>query len=52
MNYIALRLDFPGIGQAQAFLEFLESRVWPVTANSPGLAGSPQARVFVEAPEQ
>jgi hypothetical protein len=50
--YILLQLDFPSIGQAKAFHEFLESRVWSVMANSPGLAGSPRARVLVDAPEQ
>ena len=50
--YIVLQLDFPSVGQTKAFLEFLESRVWSVPASSPGLAGSPRARVLVEAPEQ
>ena len=46
--YVVLQLDFPSARQAQAFLEFLESRVWSTPANSPGLAGNPQARVLVE----
>ncbi len=50
-EYIVLQLDFPSIEKAQAFLEFLESRVWSLPANSPGLAGSPKARVLVKAPE-
>ena len=50
--YIVLQLDFPSVGQAKAFHEFLESRVWSVPASSPGLAGSPRARILVEAPEQ
>lgn len=50
--YVILQLDFPSVQQAQAFLGFLESRVWSMPANSPGLAGSPHARVLVEAPEQ
>lgn len=51
-TYVVLQLDFPSIDQAQAFCKFLESRVWSVPANSPGLAGSPSARVLIEAPEQ
>lgn len=50
--YVILQLDFPNVEQAQAFRAFLESRVWSVPANSPGLAGSPQARVLVDAPGQ
>ena len=50
--YVVLQLDFPRVQQARAFLAFLESRVWSMPANSPGLAGSPIARVLVEAPEQ
>jgi hypothetical protein len=50
--YVVLQLDFPSVGQAQAFREFLETRVWSTPENSPGLAGSPRARVLVAAPEQ
>lgn len=50
--YVVLQLDFPSVEQARAFREFLEARVWSVPANSPGLAGSPLARVLVPAPEQ
>ena len=48
--FAVLQLDFPSVQEAQAFLEFLESRVWSTPANSPGLAGSPKARVLVEVP--
>lgn len=50
--YIVLQLDFSGVVQAQAFLEFLESRVWSTPANSPGLADAPRARILVPAPPQ
>jgi hypothetical protein len=50
--YIVLQLDFPSVEQAQAFQRFLESRVWSTPDNSPGLAGTPRARVLVDAPEQ
>src|SRR5688572_20033770 len=49
-HYVVLQLDFPGVDQARAFLSFLEQRVWSTPANSPGLAGSPKARVLVPAP--
>jgi hypothetical protein len=49
--YVVLQLDFPEVEQAQRFLDFLETRVWSVPANSPALAGSPTARVLVPAPE-
>jgi hypothetical protein len=49
--YVVLQLDFPSVEQAQRFLEFLQARVWSVPANSPGLAGSPTARILVPAPD-
>ena len=48
--YVVLQLDFRSVQQAQAFLAFLESRVWSMPANSPGLAGNPIARVLMDAP--
>jgi len=50
--YVVLQLDFQTVEQAQAFQQFLESRVWSTIANSPGLAGNPRARVLVDAPQQ
>ena len=50
--YVVLQLDFHSVEQALAFREFLETRVWSTPANSPGLAGSPRARVLMAAPEQ
>lgn len=46
-RYVVIQLDFPSVAQARAFREFLEARVWSTPANSPGLAGSPQARVLL-----
>lgn len=51
-HYVVLQLDFPSTEQAQDFRSFLESRVWSLPANSPGLKGSPHARVLVDAPMQ
>ena len=48
--YVVLQLDFPTVEQARSFLQFLEQRVWSTPANSPGLAGSPIARVLVSVP--
>jgi hypothetical protein len=48
-SYIILQLDFPAVEQARSFLGFLESKVWSTPANSPGLVGSPIARVLVSA---
>ena len=50
--YVVLQLDFQTVEQAQAFQQFLESRVWSTIANSPGLVGNPRARVLVDAPQQ
>lgn len=50
--YVVVQLDFPSVERAQAFRAFLESRVWSVPANSPGLSGSPRATVLVQVSEQ
>lgn len=50
-RYVVLELDFPDVEGARAFLGFLESQVWSVPANSPGLAGSPVTRILLEAPQ-
>lgn len=50
--YVIVQLDFPSLEQAQAFREFLETRVWSTAAHSPGLAGSPRARILMAATEQ
>lgn len=50
--YIVVRLDFASIEQALAFRQFLETRVWSVPENSPGLAGTPRARILVDTPAQ
>ena len=44
--YIVLHLDFDSTEAATQFQRFLESVVWSTPANSPGLAGSPTARVL------
>jgi hypothetical protein len=51
-GYVIVQLDFPSLEQAQAFGEFLETRVRSTAANSPGLAGSPRARILMAATEK
>lgn len=51
-NYLVLQLDFGTAAQAESFRDFLETRVWSTPANSPGLGGTPRARVLDDAPAQ
>ena len=43
---IVVHLDFDTAEAAARFRGFLETNVWSVPANSPGLAGAPTARVL------
>jgi hypothetical protein len=45
-KYVVIDLDFETADKAQAFLSFLRSAVWTSAANSPGLAGTPEALVL------
>jgi hypothetical protein len=45
-SYIVVHLDFDSAEAATRFRGFLEANVWSTPANSPGLAGSPTARVL------
>ena len=47
-GYIVLQLDFETIEAAEKFKTFLESVVWQSPDLSPGLAGTPRARVLRE----
>ena len=47
-HYIVVQLDFPTVEAAEKFKAFLESVVWQSQDLSPGLAGTPQARVLRE----
>ena len=47
-NYIVVQLDFDAIEAAEEFRRFLETVVWAVSRLSPGLAGTPQARVCMK----
>jgi hypothetical protein len=46
-KYILIDLDFDSPEQAEQFKRFLEVNVWSSPTASPGLAGSPQARVLI-----
>ena len=47
-KYIYVELDFNEVGQAESFKGFLETRVWSSPQASPGLAGTPRARILQE----
>jgi hypothetical protein len=47
-SYIVLQLDFETTDAAEKFKEFLESVVWQSPDLSPGLGGTPTARVLRE----
>ena len=47
-RYILVELDFETTDQAEAFKGFLQTRVWSNPEASPGLDGSPRARVLNE----
>ena len=48
-KYIVVQLSFDTVEAAEAFKSFLESVVWQSRDLSPGLAGTPRARVLREA---
>lgn len=45
-RYVVVDLDFDTVDEARDFLRFLRSTVWARPANSPALAGTPQARIL------
>jgi hypothetical protein len=47
-KYIYVRLDFDSVERANAFKQFLETNVWTSRGASPGLGGTPRARVLTE----
>jgi hypothetical protein len=44
--YVIIDLDFDELDQAEQFLAFLRSQVWPSAASSPALAGAPRTVIF------
>jgi hypothetical protein len=49
VKYIVVQLDFDSVEAAERFKGFLESVVWRSPDLSPGLAGTPRARVLRDA---
>ncbi|MBA2281629.1 MAG: hypothetical protein H0W25_10410 [Acidimicrobiia bacterium] len=45
--FVVVDLEFAEVEQAEAFRGFLEANVWAVPANSPALAGRPEATILV-----
>lgn len=45
-KYVVLDLEFETSEEARSFLQFLQTNVWPNRANSPALAGDPQALIL------
>jgi hypothetical protein len=48
-RYVVIDLDFTTIGEAEAFLGFLNTQVWKIQENSPALAGTPQTMILENA---
>ncbi len=51
-RFMIIDLDFDNEDSAEAFLTFLRSNVWAQPENSPGLAGTPIARIFEDTSQQ
>jgi hypothetical protein len=47
-KYIYVALDFDSVEAAEAFKNFLETKVWASAEASPALEGTPTARVLTE----
>ena len=47
-KYIYVTSDFDSVDEAAAFKGFLERTIWASAEASPGLAGTPKARVLTE----
>ena len=44
--YVVIDLDFDTADEAQAFLRFLNAKVWGTGENAPALAGTPQTMIL------
>jgi hypothetical protein len=45
-HYVVIDLDFQAAGEAEKFLDFLQTQVWPSAQNAPALAGTPQVKIL------
>lgn len=44
--YVVVDLDFRTAGEAEKFLDFLQTKVWTSPENAPGLAGTPHTKIL------
>jgi hypothetical protein len=45
-RYIVVDLDFDTVGEAEAFLGFLNTKVWAIPENAPALVGTPTTMIL------
>lgn len=45
-HYVVIDLEFDAPAGAEAFRNFLRTKVWSVSSNSPALVGDPSARIL------
>lgn len=48
-RYVVIDLDFDTTEQAEAFLRFLNAKVWGTPQNAPALAGTPETMILESA---
>ena len=49
-RYVVIDLDFDTTDQAEAFLNFLNTKVWGIRENAPALDGTPETMILEPAP--
>jgi hypothetical protein len=45
-HYVVVDLEFRTAGEAEKFLDFLQTTVWSSAQNAPALDGTPQTRIL------
>jgi hypothetical protein len=45
-RYVVIDLDFETTTKAEAFLEFLQTKVWASSENAPALVGTPHTKIL------
>jgi hypothetical protein len=45
-RYVVIDLDFDTTAEAEAFLAFLQTKVWSSSDNAPALAGTPHTKIL------
>jgi hypothetical protein len=45
-NYVVIDLDFDSTEEAEAFLLFLNTKIWGTRENAPALAGAPETTIL------